>query len=249
MDGFVLAFCYAGILISGVRIPIGLIVPRLMLPGQLAQTEQSRKDAERVEATAAHEVMGQVAKLNQAIAAAKRYRGIRWSRIFGKAWKRCRCHKPGKASPGWPAFRGLTGPGCFSVVVIFAGHSHLAAARHLGRWEGTMRIHRTWVPLAATGLFLFGCSLTRRHSPAVVNVYPHHLRGRAMAISPERKLAITDVGKNQGLKQKMRGVVYRGGQSIGRLEIAEIMPEFSTTEIVGSGPGVQQGDQVVFWPP
>jgi len=82
MEGLVFSVCFTAVLILGVGIPVGLIVPRLMLPGQLAQIEQLRKDAAKVDATAANEVLGQVAKLNQAIAVAKRYRGIWWSRIF-----------------------------------------------------------------------------------------------------------------------------------------------------------------------
>jgi len=112
-----------------------------------------------------------------------------------------------------------------------------------------MRIHHVWIPLVATGVFLFGCSLTRRDSPPVVGAHPHLLRGRVLAVSPERNLAITTVGKNDGLKQEMRGVVYRDGKLVGQLEISEIMPELSTTKIVDPGPGIKQGDEVVFRAP
>ena len=75
------------------------------------------------------------------------------------------------------------------------------------------------------------------------------IRGRVLAIRPDRNLVIATVGKNTGLKQEMRGVVYREGKLLGWLEISEIMPELSTAKIVGSGPIMQQGDEVVFRAP
>jgi len=47
----------------------------------------------------------------------------------------------------------------------------------------------------------------------------------------------------------MRGVVYRDGKIVGRLEVAELMPEYSVTNIVAPGPGMRQGDEVVFRAP
>ena len=73
------------LLVSGL---VTAIVNRMLFPGQLAEIEQLRRDAAGLEATASHEVMGQVAKCNQEIASCKRYRGIWWSAVFyPKQWE------------------------------------------------------------------------------------------------------------------------------------------------------------------
>ena len=78
------------ITLVGTLVSLGVImilVRNLALPGQLAAIEQLRKDVVSVGALQSHDVIGQVTKWNQQIAANKRYRQLWWSRLL--------------VSPGW----------------------------------------------------------------------------------------------------------------------------------------------------
>jgi len=86
MEIVALIFLACVFAIGGILV-VGFIVARLQFPGQLAQIEQLRRDSAKVQASASHEVMGQVAKCNQAIASAKRYRALWWSGwLVPKGW-------------------------------------------------------------------------------------------------------------------------------------------------------------------
>ncbi|MEM7794442.1 MAG: hypothetical protein AAF579_08310 [Cyanobacteria bacterium P01_C01_bin.118] len=64
-----------------------MLLFRVSLPGQMAAIEQLRQDSQNVEANQSHEVISQITKWNQTIAAYKKYRTIWWLKpIFPKDW-------------------------------------------------------------------------------------------------------------------------------------------------------------------
>lgn len=66
-----------------------MILFRVSLPGQMAAIEQLRRDSQRIQPNQSHEVISQITKWNQTIAAYRKYRTIWWLKpIFPKAWAR-----------------------------------------------------------------------------------------------------------------------------------------------------------------
>ena len=66
-----------------------ILLFRLSLPGQMAAIEQLRQDSKQIQPNQSHEVISQITKWNQTIAAYRRYRSIWWLKpIFPKDWER-----------------------------------------------------------------------------------------------------------------------------------------------------------------
>ncbi len=61
---------------------------------------------------------------------------------------------------------------------------------------------------------------------------PPPINGTIAAVSPEEKLAVLSVGKNQKVREGYKFTVYRGDQFVGKVQVIEVYEDLAGAKVI-----------------